>query len=76
LKDAESVSREQFAALAEAELSAYHRAMSEQFGSGFADAAAEHWLRAFAESKIDNRDPRRSLRRATITAIASALSVG
>ena len=70
----ESVSQEQFAALAEAELSAYHRAISEQFGGTFADAATEHWFRSFADSKIDKSDPRRSLRRTTINAIANALA--
>jgi hypothetical protein len=74
LNNSEKVSHEQFAKLAEAELSAYHRTMSEQFGNAFADAATEHWFRAFADSKIDPADPRRSLRRATIHAIANALA--
>jgi hypothetical protein len=74
LNNSERASLEQFATLAEAELSAYHRTMSEQFGSTFADAATEHWFRAFAESKIDKADPHRSLRRTTINAIASALA--
>ncbi len=70
----EKVSPEQFAALAEAELSAFHRAISEQFGSAFAQAAAEHWLRSFAGLQIDHEDPRRSLRRVTINAIAGAVA--
>jgi hypothetical protein len=74
LNNSDRASLEQFATLAEAELSAYHRSLSEQFGSAFADAATDHWFRAFAESKIDKADPRRSLRRTTINAIASALA--
>jgi hypothetical protein len=73
-ENSERMSHEQFAKLAEAELSAYYRTMSEQFGSAFADAATDHWFRAFADAKIDKVDPRRSLRRTTITAIANALA--
>ena len=74
LTNSERASLEQFATLAEAELSAYHRTMSEQFGGAFADAATEHWFRAFADSKIDKANPVRSLRRTTINAIESALA--
>lgn len=64
------LSREQFTKLAEEELSAYYRTMVEQYGVAVADIAVECWLDLFAHSDINQENPRSSLRRTTISAIA------